>query len=280
LFANRRALSAAGVHRPTMAGIVGTGQTGAESIVLNGGYEDDEDQWDYIVYTGQGGNDPESGRQIADQELTRGNLALARSCDEGLPVRIIRGYKEPSGFGPESGFRYDGVYYVESYWQDRGKSGFLIWRFRLVRDPAASAETPASVQLLLPAAKPTLAASTRRSSLAATATKVLEGYACQVCGVVLHTPSGPYAESVHVRPMGRPHDGADVAENILCLCPNHRVLFERGAVVITAELEVLDTITGEVVGKVRSATNHPISADSLSYHHQLHFIAREASAAG
>jgi hypothetical protein len=36
-------------------------QTGAESIVVSGGYEDDEDHGDTIIYTGHGGNDPQTG---------------------------------------------------------------------------------------------------------------------------------------------------------------------------------------------------------------------------
>src|SRR5687768_306879 len=86
-FASRLALSAARVHPPTMAGISGTAGAGADSIVLSGGYEDDADHGDVIIYTGHGGNDPETGRQVADQELRLGNLALAKSCLEGLPVR-------------------------------------------------------------------------------------------------------------------------------------------------------------------------------------------------
>jgi len=42
-FRDRRALSAAGVHRPLQAGISGSGHEGADSIVVSGGYEDDED---------------------------------------------------------------------------------------------------------------------------------------------------------------------------------------------------------------------------------------------
>jgi hypothetical protein len=37
------------------------------------------------------GRDPESGKQVTDQELVRNNLALALSCQKGLPVRVIRG---------------------------------------------------------------------------------------------------------------------------------------------------------------------------------------------
>lgn len=62
-FGSRAELSGAGVHRPTMAGIAGSEREGADSIVLSGGYEDDEDLGEEIVYTGHGGRDWGSGRQ-------------------------------------------------------------------------------------------------------------------------------------------------------------------------------------------------------------------------
>jgi hypothetical protein len=43
IFRSRAQLSAATVHRPTQAGISGSKIDGADSIVLNGGYVDDED---------------------------------------------------------------------------------------------------------------------------------------------------------------------------------------------------------------------------------------------
>lgn len=47
------------------------------SIVLSGQYEDDLDNCEEIVYTGQGGNNLLGDkRQISDQELKRGNLGL------------------------------------------------------------------------------------------------------------------------------------------------------------------------------------------------------------
>jgi hypothetical protein len=76
LFPNRAALSAARVHRPTQAGISGSAHQGADSIVVSGGYEDDEDLGDVIIYTGHGGR-AASGWAVADQQLVRGNLALA-----------------------------------------------------------------------------------------------------------------------------------------------------------------------------------------------------------
>jgi putative restriction endonuclease len=78
-FADRHDLAKAGVHRPPQAGISGSGLEGADSIVLSGGYEDDSDDGDVITYTGHGGNSPATGKQVADQELKAGNLALART---------------------------------------------------------------------------------------------------------------------------------------------------------------------------------------------------------
>ena len=66
-FERRADVSAAGVHRALIAGIVGRPEAGAESIVASGGYEDDEDLGDVIIYTGQGGRNSETGRQVADQ---------------------------------------------------------------------------------------------------------------------------------------------------------------------------------------------------------------------
>jgi putative restriction endonuclease len=130
-YINREALSRARVHGPNQAGIWG-GEDGAESIFVSGGYVDDQDYGDVIVYTGQGGRDPNTGRQIEDQELTRGNLGLARSHLDGLPVRVIRGFEGDPTYSPTSGYRYDGLFRVEEYWHEQGKDGFLIWRFRLV----------------------------------------------------------------------------------------------------------------------------------------------------
>jgi putative restriction endonuclease len=101
-FEARAELSEAGVHRPLIAGISGSEREGADSIVLSGGYEDDEDLGDEMVYTGHGGRDAESRRQVAHQRLTRGNLALAHSSIEGLPVRVIRGASLDSIYAVEA----------------------------------------------------------------------------------------------------------------------------------------------------------------------------------
>ena len=54
-FSDRRGLHDRGVHRGLMRGIAPAGS----SIVLSGGYPDDEDFGDRVIYTGEGGCDPD-----------------------------------------------------------------------------------------------------------------------------------------------------------------------------------------------------------------------------
>src|SRR5215204_6245995 len=132
-FENRAELADAGVHRHRQAGISGSASKGADSIVLSGGYEDDEDHGDVIVYTGYGGRDPDTGQQVSDQPFAGWNMALARSGLDGLPVRVIRGEGHDSPFSPNAGYRYDGLCSVDDCWHDTGRSGYLIWRYRLAK---------------------------------------------------------------------------------------------------------------------------------------------------
>jgi putative restriction endonuclease len=132
-FGTRLELSHTGLHRPLVAGISGSGRTGATSVVLAGGYEDTEDFGNEILYTGHGGRDPETGHQVTQQTLTRGNLALACNKSYELPVRVIRGAREKSLYAPVAGYRYDGLYSVNGYWREVGKAGWYIWRFQLVK---------------------------------------------------------------------------------------------------------------------------------------------------
>jgi hypothetical protein len=62
-------------------------------------------------------------------------------------------------------------------------------------------------------------------------------FRCQVCGSTIVLPSGEcYAESHHIQPLGRPHDGPDVMDNILCVCPNHHAELDYGVLLITPSL--------------------------------------------
>jgi putative restriction endonuclease len=263
-FESRAELSAAGVHRPTMAGISGSEREGADSIVLSGGYEDDEDLGDEIVYMGHGGRDAESGRQVAHQRLTRGNLALAHSSMNGLPVRVIRGASLDSQYAPRSGYRYDGLYLVDDYWQQPGRSDFMVWRYSLIKLP--SIPTRADTVSEGPAAYSTTRRRERtvlrlvRDTAQSRQIKALYDYRCQMCGTRLEGLAGPYAETAHIRPLGAPHDGPDTPENILCLCPNHHVLLDYGGVGIGEDLSLIGA-----EGRLTLYPRHRINEAHLRY---------------
>ncbi|XP_076009168.1 E3 ubiquitin-protein ligase UHRF1 [Genypterus blacodes] len=155
LWKYRVQVSESGVHRPHVAGIHGRSNDGAYSLVLAGGYEDDVDDGNEFTYTGSGGRDLSGNKRTAeqscDQKLTNMNRALALNCNApvnekngadakswkaGKPVRVIRSCKgrKHSKYCPEDGNRYDGIYKVAKYWPEKGKSGFLVWRYMLKRD--------------------------------------------------------------------------------------------------------------------------------------------------
>ncbi|MBH8558177.1 YDG/SRA domain-containing protein [Hymenobacter negativus] len=128
-FRNRIELSLTGVHRPRRAGVCGTPALGAESIVLAGQYEEDDFSEDEILYSGNGGRDPKTGHQISDQVATTGILALLKSVETGLPVRVMR--KVPAEDGGLDVYRYEGLYRVVASSYGPGKSGFQVYVFRL-----------------------------------------------------------------------------------------------------------------------------------------------------
>ncbi|KAF3435320.1 hypothetical protein FNV43_RR22407 [Rhamnella rubrinervis] len=105
----------------------------AVSIVLSGMYEDDLDNADNVVYTGQGGqNLTGDKRQIRDQKLERGNLGLKNCLDHCVPVRVIRGHESADSYCGKV-YTYDGLYKVVQYWAEKGISGFTVFKYRLKR---------------------------------------------------------------------------------------------------------------------------------------------------
>jgi putative restriction endonuclease len=68
-YASRAAAMAARIHNFGIQGISGNRTSGANCIALNKGYVDDEDHGEWILYTGAGGNDSSTRKQIADQDI-------------------------------------------------------------------------------------------------------------------------------------------------------------------------------------------------------------------
>lgn len=283
LYESRRLAHEAGIHRPLQAGICGTRKVGAESIVVSGGYKDDEDYGNVIIYTGHGGQDS-SKNQVSDQTLEDpGNAALVTSHLEGLPVRVIRGAHSGSAYAPDSGYRYDGLYRVTSYGSKLGIDGFLIWQFRLEAyedTPAPEAvqqELPAPAQIVPEAASQAAPMGTEtpervttnvqrivRSTAVTRQVKKWHEGACQICGLTVQLPGGTYSEGAHIQALGSPHNGPDTTENVLCLCPTCHVMFDGGAVVLLDDLTIVRH--GEETGRLRTHPMHTIDLTCVAKH--------------
>ena len=272
-FPDRRALYDADVHRTLQAGIVGRQNEGAESVVLSGGYADDEDLGDVILYTGQGF---EGEAQVwhpidpRDQTFTNKNKALLHNHLEQIPLRVIRGNLNPSPYSPSSGYRYDGLFSVDRCWRERSKHhGFLVCRYRLIKIQSAETELPQnddednSVSGPAPRKKSNSTRIVRDQSLARKI-KQQHNYKCQVCGEAIEVEGGLYAEAAHIRPLGRPHDGPDIAENLLCLCPNHHVAFDNGSLFISDEFQII-----EHASVLRTVSRHRPAPEYFRYHRQI-----------
>ncbi|XP_030539455.2 histone-lysine N-methyltransferase, H3 lysine-9 specific SUVH4 [Rhodamnia argentea] len=120
----------------------------AVAIVLSGMYEDDQDNADDVVYTGQGGHNLTGDkRQIRDQVLERGNLALKNCIDQNVPVRVIRGHESRTSYCGKV-YTYDGLYKVVTYWAEKGISGYTVFKFRLRRMPGQPMLTTNQVQFV------------------------------------------------------------------------------------------------------------------------------------
>ncbi|GMH29314.1 hypothetical protein Nepgr_031157 [Nepenthes gracilis] len=138
LFFWRMELCVVGLHGQPQAGIdylsssqSSNGEPIATSIIVSGGYEDDEDSGDVLIYTGHGGQYKFSGK-CSHQKLERGNLALERSMHYGIEIRVIRGFKFEGSLTTKV-YVYDGLYRIVDSWFDVGKSGFGVYKYRLIR---------------------------------------------------------------------------------------------------------------------------------------------------
>ncbi len=264
IFRDRQELRDKGVQLQTVWGIDGNKTEGCPSIVLNGGYIDDLDLGNEIIYTGHGGN--KDGKQIADQSWEdRGNKALLISELHGKPVRVTRGHAHKSIYSPSKGYIYGGLYIVTNHFEDIGKHGFKICRYRLEKITNNYLETPSLKNLsngnenIIRTGVTTLRIV--RDTKLSREIKELYDYKCQVCNIVIEVNGVRYAEAAHIKPLGKPHNGYDTPDNLLCLCPNHHVMFDKGIFGIRPDYSLIG-----INGKLNLIHDHKPHPDNLIYH--------------
>ena len=93
-----------------------------------------------------------------------------------------------------------------------------------------------------------------RNTALAAALRRLYASQCMFCDsrvFVSISPEQFYAEAAHIRPLGRPHNGPDLPENMLVLCPNCHIQFDSGTLAITLVSKTEMRVTSP-------AANHPL----------------------
>ena len=87
--------------------------------------------------------------------------------------------------------------------------------------------------------------------------KALHRDTCQICETRITLLDGKsYSEAHHIKPLGNNHNGLDVAENILVLCPNCHVKCDYGAILLS-----LNTL--------RLHPSHRIGSEYIEYHNKV-----------
>jgi predicted restriction endonuclease len=86
--------------------------------------------------------------------------------------------------------------------------------------------------------------------------KKLYNYKCQLCKKVLILKNNTlYNEAHHIKPLGSPHNGPDTSDNIVCVCPEHHVLLDYGAIKLDKEQMTIHPL-------------HKIRDEFISYHNK------------
>lgn len=63
--------------------------------------------------------------------------------------------------------------------------------------------------------------------------KNIHKFKCQICDKVIVLKNNVrYTEAHHIKPLGTPHNGPDIAANIICVCPDDHVRLDFGAMKI------------------------------------------------
>jgi 5-methylcytosine-specific restriction endonuclease McrA len=239
-------------------------------------YYDEEDQRYLRLFSNENGpysDDVRSGQftyigdgQSGDQSLTHGNKALVESQEAPLPIYFF--YK---GAGSDE-WEYQGL--VEVVDHDYGhlhEEGRKVYQFTLQRQDEGIEkvdEEEAAADLTKPDRVLTTRSRIVRNTVDVKTLKKSYNYTCQVCGDQRHgSGESQYAEGHHLKPLGNPHDGPDVPENILILCPNHHADFDYGNIRVDPDtLAVSHRYENDVNERLHLVEDHSVSSELLKYH--------------
>jgi predicted restriction endonuclease len=96
-----------------------------------------------------------------------------------------------------------------------------------------------------------------RDTAVSRSVKLVYDYRCQICQERVQIGAGDYyAEGHHLKPLGEPHNGPDVPESVMCVCPNHHVQLDYGGIRIDPE-------------PLLTSDRHKIGLEIIDYHNRL-----------
>jgi len=143
-----------------------------------------------------------------------------------------------------------------------------------VEHPTVEVETPPPVLppgRARPALRTALTTMRLRDTVLGLTLKRLYRHKCQVCLKGVPLAGADYVESHHLRPLGRPHEGPDTPGNIIVVCPNHHVMFDRGAAAIQPPRLTLVHAKAKVFRpnqRLHVVSGHTLARFHIRYHYK------------
>jgi predicted restriction endonuclease len=239
---------------------------------------DEEDQRYLRLFSHEGGpysDDVRAGQftyigegQQGDQKRQYGNKALIESLKAPLPICFF--YKSEDADRWEYRGLVEVVDYDYGYLPEEGRKvyQFTLQRIEQGTEKADTDEAPPDL------ARPRRAETTQsriiRNTVVVEDLKQTYEYTCQVCGDRRHGEDGAfYAEGHHLKPLGSPHEGLDVRENLLVLCPNHHADFDYGNITVDPDsLEIQHEYDESVNERLTLVGGHELGREYLEYHNR------------
>ncbi|KAJ0979031.1 hypothetical protein J5N97_014505 [Dioscorea zingiberensis] len=140
LFYFRIEMCLVGLHAQSVSGIdYMTARFGDEddpvavAVVSAGGYENDDEDADVLIYTGQGGSGKNDKNKLMTRNLKGATLLLREVCIVAMRLGNPTA-KDVSSPGSKI-YIYDGLYKINKSWVEKAKSGFNVFKYKLVREP-------------------------------------------------------------------------------------------------------------------------------------------------
>lgn len=94
---------------------------------------------------------------------------------------------------------------------------------------------------------------------------------CTFCEIQLQVAADRfYSEAAHIKPLGNPHDGPDKASNMLVLCPNHHLQFDRGVLrlrKVGTDYRIESKSVGDLLGGKTITLKHVLDDDCVNWHY-------------